>query len=38
VLIDGNGTSLVHVLYTARSPDASLQTFNMVLGSLHEES
>jgi len=36
VLVDG--TSLIHVLYTARSPDASLQTFNLVLGSLHEES
>jgi hypothetical protein len=36
VLVDG--TSLVHVIYTARTPDADLQTFNLVLGSLHEES
>jgi hypothetical protein len=33
-----NGDSLVHVFYTARSPDSGLAAFTMVLSSIHEES
>ena len=35
VLVDG--ASLVHVLYTARSPEDDLSTFNLVLGSIREQ-
>lgn len=36
VLVDGS--TLVHVLYTARTPDPTLETFNQVLATIHEES
>ncbi|HEY1556549.1 MAG TPA: hypothetical protein VGF94_17055 [Kofleriaceae bacterium] len=34
VLVDGK--SLVHVLYTAKTPDANLNAFNLLLASIHE--
>ena len=36
VLVDGS--SLVHVFYTALSPDSNLEAFNAVLSSIREES
>jgi hypothetical protein len=32
------GESLLHVFYTARSPDPNLETFNNVLNTIHEET
>jgi hypothetical protein len=32
-----DGKAMVHVLYTARSPDASRETFNAVLRTIHHE-
>ena len=36
VLLDG--TALIHVMYTAASPDAEIAVFQRVIDSLHEES
>jgi hypothetical protein len=36
VLIDHDSGSLIHLLYTAKSPDERLDTFNLVLNTIHE--